>query len=231
MSPPVTATLSFDAQRRLAAALTALLLTLAALVTGAATARPAAAATSTAEGSFTSMLNQERTSRGVARLATRSALVAVARTQAARMASSNRLYHNPRLATAVHNFRWVGENVGYGPKVSVVHAAFMNSPGHRDNILDRDFTEIGIGVVVRDGRIWVAQVFRKPLTARSYASFTQTLRLASKGAAVQRVQQRLGLRATGYYGLATKRAVTRFQLAQGWHAQGKVGPKTWRRLF
>lgn len=225
----VTATLPFDANRRVAAALTALLLVLATLVTGAATARPAAA--STVANTFTRMLNQERASRGVPRLATRGALVTVARAQARRMAGRNTLYHNPNLTKDVHNYSWVGENVGYGSKASTVHKAFMNSPLHRDNILDRDFTEIGIGAVVRDGRVWVAQVFRRPAASRSASSFTQTLRFASKGTAVARVQQRLGLRTTGYYGQATRRAVTRFQRAQGWHARGNVGPITWRRLF
>ena len=29
----------------------------------------------------------------------------------------------------------------------------MNSPAHRSNILDRDYSQIGIGVVVRNGRV------------------------------------------------------------------------------
>jgi cysteine-rich secretory family protein/putative peptidoglycan binding protein len=227
----VTATLPFDSHRRLAAALVAVALVLAALVTGAATARPAGA--STVEDSFTSKLNHERSARGVPRLATRSDLVAVARAQAGRMASRNRLYHNPNLTMDVRNWRWVGENVGYGPSSTSVHRAFMNSAPHKANILDRDYTEIGIGVVVRDGRVWVAEVFRRPArtASRSYTGFAHTLRYGSTGAAVQRVQQRLGLRTTGFYGHATKRAVVRFQHHQGWTGRGKVGPKTWRRLF
>jgi hypothetical protein len=227
----VTATLALDAHRRVAAALTALALVLAALVVGAATARPAGA--STVEDTFTGKLNHERASRGAPRLATRSDLVAVARAQAGRMASHNRLYHNPNLTKNVHNWRWVGENVGYGPDATSVHRAFMKSPAHKANILDRDYTEIGIGVVVRDGRVWVAQVFRKPAQAasRSFTAFTSTLRFGSTGAAVQRVQQRLGLRTTGYYGLATQRAVADFQHREGWTGRGKVGHKTWHRLF
>lgn len=221
------------AYRRLAAALTAVALVVAALLTGAVTARPAGA--NTAEDAFTGMLNGERTARGVPALSTRSDLVAAARGQAARMAGRNQLFHNPNLTTDVRNWRWVGENVGYGPSAATVHNALMNSAPHRANILDRDYTEIGIGVVVRDGRVWVAQVFRKPARAasasRSYASFSHTLRFGSKGNAVQRVQKRLGLRTTGYYGRATKHAVTRFQHAQGWTGRGNVGPKTWRRLF
>ena len=32
-------------------------------------------------------------------------------------------------------------NVGYGPDALTVHVAFMNSPAHKANILDRDYTE------------------------------------------------------------------------------------------
>jgi hypothetical protein len=62
----------------------------------------------------------------------------------------------------VSNWRWVGENVGYGPDWRTVETAFMNSPGHRANILDRDYSQIGIGVVISGNRIWITQVFRSP---------------------------------------------------------------------
>jgi uncharacterized protein YkwD len=225
------------ARSRAAAALAAFALVLAILVSGAATARPAGA--SSVEDTFTTKLNHARSSRGVPQLTTRSHLVAVARDQAARMAGQSRLYHNPNLTSNVNNWRWVGENVGYGPDALSVHVAFMNSPGHRANILDRDFTEVGIGAVVRNGRVWVAEVFRTPArvstssvrASTAVASFDHTLRLASRGAAVKRVQGRLGLSRTGYYGHHTKAAVSRFQRQQGWNGRGHCGPKTWSRLF
>jgi uncharacterized protein YkwD len=39
----------------------------------------------------------------------------------------------------------------------------MASAPHRANILDRDYTQVGVGAIVRDGRVWVAEVFRRPL--------------------------------------------------------------------
>ncbi|MGH8968913.1 MAG: CAP domain-containing protein, partial [Actinomycetes bacterium] len=171
---------------------------------------------------------------GVHRLTVRSHLVAVARAQASRMASRGVLYHNPRLTSEVRNWRWVGENVGYGPDAASVHRAFMNSPGHRANLLDRDYTEVGVGAVVRNGRVWVAEVFRRPLratTSSSAARFTHTLRYGSTGPAVKRVQRRLGVRPTGFYGHVTKAAVSRFQKRQGWRGRGVVGRATWARLF
>lgn len=218
--------------RAVAALLTVLGLVLAGLVTGAATAGPAAA--NTAEATVTAKLNAARTSRGLPRLRVNASLVAIARAQAHRMASTRTLYHNPNLTTDVKNWRWVGENVGYGPDARTVHVAFMNSAPHRANILDRDYSEVGIGAVVAGGRVWVAEVFRRPMrvaSPASFATFSRTLKIGSRGADVKRVQARLHVRRTGHYNKATRRAVLRFQRSLGWHGCGRVGPKTWSRLF
>jgi uncharacterized protein YkwD len=222
---------------RITLALTTLALALAAVLTGTLTATPAGA--TTAEDSLTARLNGARSDQGLPSLATRSDLVAVARAQATRMADSGTLYHNPNLTTDVTNWRWVGENVGYGPDVQTVHVAFMNSDGHRANILDTDYTQVGVGVVERGDRVWVAEVFRRPQTvtttsstgSTTLATFHHTLRYGSTGAAVKRVQGRLHLRQTGFYGTYTKAAVSRFQKTQGWAGRGNVGPRTWSRLF
>ena len=106
----------------------------------------------------------------------------------------------------------------------------MHSPPHKANILDRDYTQVGIGAVVKNGRVWVAQVFRRPMKQASSA-WTHTLAFGSKGAAVERVQRRLGVRPTGWYGVTTKNAVSHYQRGLGWSGKGAVGPKTWHRLF
>jgi len=231
------------AAHRIALALTTLALTLTAVLTGALTAAPAGA--STTEDSLTARLNGARSDQGLPSLATRRDLVAVARAQATRMADSGTLFHNPNLTTDVTNWRWVGENVGYAPDVETVHVAFMNSEGHRANILDTDYTEVGVGVVERGDRVWVAEVFRRPQTVTSassgtssagtsaptLAAFHHTLRYGSTGAAVRRVQGRLHLRQTGFYGTSTKAAVSHFQKGLGWAGRGNVGHGTWSRLF
>jgi uncharacterized protein YkwD len=224
----VKATANVLPANRALAAITAMLLVLTALVTGAITARPAGA--TTVEDSFTTRLNAERTSRDVPALVVHAGLVNVARAQARRMADANVLYHNPNLTTEVKNWRWVGENVGYGASAADVHSAFMHSAPHKANILDRDYTWVGIGAVVVDGRVWVAQVFKRPVKQASF-SFTHALGFGSTGSAVQAVQRRLGLSPTGVYGAATKAAVTDFQRNLGWTGRGAVGVKTWNRLF
>ena len=221
--------------RRYTGVLVALAVLLASFVAGTVTAHPASASasasSSSAEDTFTARLNGARTARGLHRLSVRADLVDVARGQAARMARRSVLYHNPELTSDVHNWRWVGENVGYGSSAAVVHSAFMHSAPHKANILDRDYTQVGIGAVTKNGRVWVAQVFRRPLNGATAASWTQRLQFGSTGTAVQRVQRRLGLRATGVYSLATRNAVARFQRSLGWAGHGFVGVKTWHRLF
>jgi hypothetical protein len=91
------------------------------------------------------------------------------------MASGQSLYHNPRLTTAVHNWQAVGENVGEGPSVGDVHVAFMNSPEHRANILDHDFTQVGVGVSVdKNGIVWVTEDFREPMSAAAPVTHTSS---------------------------------------------------------
>jgi hypothetical protein len=60
-----------------------------------------------------------------------------------------------------------GENVGVGPDVQSVHQAFMNSPGHRENILFPYFTELGTGTAWSKGNVYVTEIYvRRPAEAR-----------------------------------------------------------------
>jgi hypothetical protein len=87
------------------------------------------------------------------------------------MAAQTSLYHNPSLTSQVPNWQAVGENVGEGPGVNDIATAFMQSPEHRANILDHDFTQIGVGVSVdRSGIVWVTEDFREPMYASSSSS-------------------------------------------------------------
>jgi uncharacterized protein YkwD len=231
-APPEQKHRSTGGRRALAALVAVLAVVTTAFVAGAATAGPAGA--TSVEDVFTSHINSARASRGIPRLAVSADLVRVARGQANRMASQDLLYHNPNLTSEVTNWRWVGENVGYGPDAITVVVAFMESAPHKANILDRDYTQMGVGAVTVGDRVWVAEVFRRPLrvsTTTRLASFQHTLRLGSNGAAVTRIQARLHLSQTGYYGTYTKAAVSRFQRSLGWLGRGNCGPHTWHRLF
>jgi hypothetical protein len=79
------------------------------------------------------------------------------------MAASNELYHNPNLSSEVGGWSRIGENVAYAGDWRSAHDVLMNSPGHRAQILDSGYTQMGVGTAVsRDGTFWVAQVFRTP---------------------------------------------------------------------
>lgn len=123
-------------------------------------------ASAEAEAEFTTRANDARAEAGRSAYATRSDLVEVARRHAARMAAEGRIYHNPNLRDDVAGWRAVGENVGMGGSAARIHDAFMASPSHRANILDREFTEVGMGTAVdADGTLFVVQVFRLPMAA------------------------------------------------------------------
>ncbi len=130
-------------------------------------AHPAAAAgPNTAE--ILAAVNSARAQAGLAPYTLSSDLSSVALSWSNQMAANNALSHNPRLTSQVSNWSYLGENVGVGPTWSAIETAFMNSPAHRSNILDHDFTQIGIGVVVSGDRVWITQDFRRPQTvARS----------------------------------------------------------------
>lgn len=131
-----------------------------------------------AEHQFVDLINRERRDRGLRPLATDSDLVAGARLQADAIRDAGRLYHNPDLGSVTTGWTKLGENVGYGSTVSGLHAAFMNSPGHRANILDPDYTHIGVGVVVEGSRIWVGEVFMHSTVAsvQQQTTFTPPFR-------------------------------------------------------
>ena len=40
-----------------------------------------------------------------------------------------------------------GENLALAPTVETAHKGLMNSKGHRENILDEDYRQMGIGVI------------------------------------------------------------------------------------
>ncbi|HVE47553.1 MAG TPA: CAP domain-containing protein [Acidimicrobiales bacterium] len=114
------------------------------------------------EKGFLALVNQERAARGLGRLVAADDLVAVARRHSARMAARNEVFHNSNLSSEVEGWELLGENVGLGPTVREVHEALMASKVHRDVILHPRFTELGVGVVLAGGEMWVTEVFRLP---------------------------------------------------------------------
>lgn len=117
------------------------------------------------ESQFVAHINQERAAAGLPALSVASDLTSAARAHSAVMGNGTNLHHNPNLGGAVGGWQKIGENVGRGMSVGEIHAAFMASPSHAANVRDPAWTEVGVGVVVVDGRIWVTEMFRLPVTA------------------------------------------------------------------
>jgi len=120
---------------------------------------PAAPASASANEIY-NLVNAERKKQGLPLLTRNSALDKVAQDWTATMVRNNRMEHNPRLTGQVPSgWRYLGENVGYAGSASQLQQAWMNSSGHRRNILDKDYNSIGIGFVVVGRQVWGTQVF------------------------------------------------------------------------
>jgi uncharacterized protein YkwD len=75
------------------------------------------------------------------------------------MADEGRLSHSVLREGVPPGWNRLGENVAYAGSVEQAMAALEASPPHRANLLNPAFTSIAIGVVERDGRVWVTEVF------------------------------------------------------------------------
>jgi uncharacterized protein YkwD len=77
------------------------------------------------------------------------------------MARKHKLFHTKDLGSELRRVNWHswGENVGVGVTPWGLFKAYMASPDHRANILDRGFDHVGINFVVRDGVMWSTMDF------------------------------------------------------------------------
>lgn len=119
---------------------------------------PAVAGSGPADRLF-ALINQSRSSAGLAPVIRDARLSGIAQRHAQDMAAQGRLFHNALLAQQAQPWRTVGENVGTGSDPDAIHRAFMGSSRHRANILGRSYNLVGVGVVQASGKLWVVQDF------------------------------------------------------------------------
>ncbi|MDX1510833.1 MAG: CAP domain-containing protein [Nitriliruptorales bacterium] len=143
-----------------------ILLVLALLAAHAPSAR--AARDTGAEADFIRLINKSRAANGAAPLAPAADMATVAHAWSVTMATADKLFHNPDYTTQICCWQALAENVGYhsltssvGETVARLHSLFMESPGHRTNILNPVYNQVGVGVEIRDGIMWVTVNFRK----------------------------------------------------------------------
>lgn len=121
----------------------------------------AAGADSATEADFLAQINSTRSSNGLGPLTVDGGLRSHARNHTQDMMDANQIYHSTSAelkAAAGSGWSKLGENVGRGGTVSSLHQAFMNSPGHRANILG-EYNYVGIGTGTKDGVLYVTVVF------------------------------------------------------------------------
>lgn len=114
-----------------------------------------------AERAFARKTNKARGNHNVAKLRLDPELSRVARKQTRRMVRKDLLHHtsSDALGRRVTNWVSLGENVGVGGTVSSLQKAFMDSTGHRHNILNSSYRYVGIDALKKDGRLWVTVIF------------------------------------------------------------------------
>jgi uncharacterized protein YkwD len=121
------------------------------------------------EAKMLDMVNRERTAAGLRPLVPDPELTEVARRHSSDMFSRSYFAHDTpegrdpfdRMREGGVRFQAAGENLALAPSLQVAHNGLMNSPGHRRNILDRQFGRLGIGIM--DGGLrglMVTQNFR-----------------------------------------------------------------------
>lgn len=129
--------------------------------------------TSAQENEVARLVNAERAKAGLPALKINWQLSRVARYKSADMANKGYFSHNsPTYGTPFKmmenfglRFSSAGENIAYGQRTPAeVMRDWMNSPGHRNNILSRSYTEIGVGLAKnKNGVCYWTQMFMKPM--------------------------------------------------------------------
>lgn len=132
-----------------------------------------AVTTTAQEDEVIRLVNVERSRQGLHTLTKNWELCRVARYKSADMASKGYFSHtSPTYGSPFQmmesfglRFSAAGENIAYGQRTpQEVMTDWMNSPGHRSNILNPTYTQIGVGLAKNSrGVCYWTQHFIKPL--------------------------------------------------------------------
>ncbi len=114
-------------------------------------------------------VNQARAQQGLEKLEWDASLAAAALEHCRRMAAEGEIEHRytgepalaERTASAGARFNLVEENIGTGPTAARLHEEWMNSPGHRANLLNPRVNRVGIVVVLARGTLYAVEDFSR----------------------------------------------------------------------
>jgi uncharacterized protein YkwD len=122
--------------------------------------RAAAAAPAPDAVRLASLVNAERSHRGLPTLSVLPRLSTLAGAQSARMAAARRLSASPGLAAAVQPASTWEEQVRCAGSVEAAHQELMRSPGSKRRLLSRSFNALGVGAS-NAGCVWVTELLAK----------------------------------------------------------------------
>lgn len=130
------------------------------------------------------LVNRDRASHKLPALHLRSDLSAIARAHSRDMLDHGFFAHKSprtggsedRLAKAGIRVRAAGENIAAAPDVATAQKWLMLSPKHRENILHKEFSHVGFGILRRKGgELVVTQLFIKPVPVLDPAGSAQQI--------------------------------------------------------
>jgi hypothetical protein len=121
------------------------------------------------------LANQSRAQNGAGKLQWDESLAAAARQHCLRMAAEGPIAHRyggeadvaGRAGQAGAHFDLIEENVAVGPSPSEIHAEWMQSPGHRTNLLNPEVNRVGIAVVYARGVLYATADYSRSVQALS----------------------------------------------------------------
>jgi hypothetical protein len=129
------------------------------------------------------MANQSRAEAGLGKLRWDPALAAAALEHCRRMVAEGPISHRyggepdlaDRAGRAGAHFSLVEENIAVGPYPATIHQEWMESPGHRANMLNRDVDRVGIAVVAGNGVLYAVEDFAQDVAVLNATQVESTV--------------------------------------------------------
>ncbi|MDD4290512.1 MAG: CAP domain-containing protein [Patescibacteria group bacterium] len=118
------------------------------------------------------LVNKERIKNNTSPLKINSNLVRAANNKAKFLIDNNTFEHNTQnkkfsdwIKESGYNYSFIGENLAenfFDSKSAIV--AWLESESHKENMLNKNFTETGIAIIQKNNRIIIVQIFGRPIS-------------------------------------------------------------------
>ena len=142
------------------------------------------------------LANQTRAQEGRGRLVWDQALADAALKHCLRMAAEGPIAHRyggepdltARAGEAGAHFSFIEENIAAGAYPASIHQSWLNSPGHRANLLNTDIDHVGIAVVAARGVLYAVADYARavPVLTPSEVESTVARLVRGKGITIRR---------------------------------------------